>query len=172
MREGRACGSSERERASEASGGGAPRALNNAPSASARGGGAPRDKKMKKRIAVTALMAALIVVGGGFLWARAVFTGDAVRSALAAQLAKAIGQPVTIGEISASAFPRVEIRLGDVAIGSPVRVRLADLRVGTDVRALLSRRIEHGSVRLNGARIELPLPPINMPERPNEPSGR
>src|SRR5207249_6194853 len=164
MREGSACGSSERERASEASGipsarcrragvperGWAPRALNNAPSASARGGGAPRDKKMKKRIAVTALMAALIVVGGGFLWARAVFTGDAVRSALAAQLAKAIGQPVTIGEISASAFPRVEIRLGDVAIGSPVRVRLADLRVGTDVRALLSRRIEHGSVRLNG----------------------
>src|SRR2546428_12446442 len=93
------------------------------PSASARGGGAPRDKKMKKRIAVTALMAALIVVGGGFLWARAVFTGDAVRSALAAQLAKAIGQPVTIGEISASAFPRVEIRLGDVAIGSPLRGR-------------------------------------------------
>ena len=124
-----------------------------------------------KKIVVSLLVVALTVMGGGFLWARAVFTGDAVRSALAAQLAKAIGQPVTIGEISASAFPRVEIRLGDVAIGSPVRVRLADLRVGTDVRALLSRRIEHGSVRLNGARIELPLPPINMPEPSNEPSG-
>jgi len=126
---------------------------------------------MKKKIAVSALVAVLIVLAAGFLWARAVFTGDAVRAAIAAQLAKAIGQPVTIGQIDAHAFPRVEIQLGDVAIGSPVRVRLADLRVATDVRALLSRRIEHGSVRLNGARIELPLPPIKMPEPSNEPSG-
>src|SRR5438093_9301950 len=98
-----------------------------------------RSNRSKKSV-VSRLVVALTVMGSGFLWARAVFTGDAVRSALAAQLAKAIGQPVTIGEISASAFPRVEIRLGDVAIGSPVPVGLAALRVRTGRRGPMWRR--------------------------------
>src|SRR2546429_9730017 len=117
-----------------------------------------RDKEMmarktrsnrSKKIVVSLLVVALTVMGSGFLWARAVFTGDAVRSALAAQLAKAIGQPVTIGEISASAFPRVEIRLGDVAIGSPVRVRLPRLRVRTGRPARPFRRVAAPAVTVD-----------------------
>jgi error-prone DNA polymerase len=52
-REGSARGPSERERASEASGGGAPRALSNVPSVSARGGGAPRESKKSWQVAET-----------------------------------------------------------------------------------------------------------------------
>jgi uncharacterized protein involved in outer membrane biogenesis len=115
-----------------------------------------------KKIVVAVAAAALMLFGGAFLWARAVFTGETVRAALAAQLSSTLGQPVTIGRISASAFPRIEIHLGDVAIGKPASVRFDDLRVATDFRALLSRRIEHGSVRLDGARIQLPLPAFKM----------
>src|SRR5919204_3687861 len=115
-----------------------------------------------KKIVVAVAAAALMLFAGAFLWARAVFTGETVRAALAAQLSSTLGQPVTIGRISASAFPRIEIHLGDVAIGKPASVRFDDLRVATDFRALLSRRIEHGSVRLDGARIQLPLPAFKM----------
>ena len=126
---------------------------------------------MPKKLVVTALAIVLMLFGGAFLLARSAFTGETVRAALAAQLSDALGQPVTIGRISASVFPRIEIHLRDVAIGKPASVRLDDLRLGTDVRALLSRRIEHGSVRLNGARIQLPLPPFKMLSGSDEPSA-
>ena len=48
--------------------------------------------------------------------------------------------------------------LNDVRIGEPARITAGRLDVGTALRALLSRRIEHGSIRLDKARIELPLP--------------
>ena len=113
---------------------------------------------MARKISIIVLVALLAAIGGAALWARTALTGDAVRGALAAQLSGAIGQPVTIGRLTASAFPRVLIHLDDVRIGDPPRIRLAELRIATDFRALLSRRIEHGSVQLQRARIELPLP--------------
>jgi uncharacterized protein involved in outer membrane biogenesis len=113
-----------------------------------------------KKTGIAALAVVVLVLAGGFLWARAVLTGDNVRAALAAQLSKALGQPVSIGRLGASAFPRVTVTLGDVKIGDPVRLQLANLRIATNVRALLSRRIEHATLRLDGARIELPLPPL------------
>jgi uncharacterized protein involved in outer membrane biogenesis len=93
-----------------------------------------------------------------FLWARAVFTQDTVRVALAGQLSRALGHPVTIGSIGAAIFPRVTVNLGDVSIGTHSRIFIERLQVGTSFRALLSRRIEHADLRLTGARIELPLP--------------
>jgi uncharacterized protein involved in outer membrane biogenesis len=90
-------------------------------------------------------------------------TGDNVRTAVAAQLASAIGQPVSIGGLAASIYPRVTMELTDVSIGQPTRIQLQRAHVGTDFRALLSRRIEHAAVRVNGARIELPLPPFAVP---------
>jgi uncharacterized protein involved in outer membrane biogenesis len=104
-----------------------------------------------------------VVVGLGlglFFWARAVLAGDAVRSTVEAQLSQALGQPVTIGRAGASILPRVTMTLHDVAIGDPARIVVARLAVGTDFRALLSRRIEHATLRLAGARLELPLPPL------------
>jgi uncharacterized protein involved in outer membrane biogenesis len=115
-----------------------------------------------KKVLVGGVALALVVATGLFFWARAVLTQDTVRTALAAQLSKAIGQPVTVGSIDATIYPRLAVNLGAVSIGEPPRVHVQTLRVGTDFRALLSRRIEHASVRLTGARVELPLPPLTI----------
>jgi uncharacterized protein involved in outer membrane biogenesis len=111
-----------------------------------------------------ALIAIVVLVVAGLagmaLWARSVLTGDNVRLAIAAQISEALGQPVTIGGIGASVYPRVVVDLTDVAIGQPARIQLRTLHLGADLRALVSRRIEHADVRVGGARLELPLPPL------------
>jgi hypothetical protein len=113
---------------------------------------------MLKKILIGGIVVVLVLGIGLFIWARSVLATDAVRSTLATQLAKALGQPVTVGTVSASIYPRVTVNLGDVSIGEPARIKVGRLHVGTDFRALLSRRIEHASLNLTGARIELPLP--------------
>jgi uncharacterized protein involved in outer membrane biogenesis len=107
-------------------------------------------------------VACVVVLAGGALalWAKSVLTGDNVRLAIAAQISQALGQPVTIGGIGASIYPRVMVDLTDVAIGQPARIQLRTLHLGTDLRALVSRRIQHADVRVGGARLELPLPPL------------
>ena len=57
-------------------------------------------------------------------------------------------------------FPRVTVDLEQVTIGQPPRIQVDTLHIATNFRALLSRRIEHGTLRLSKARIELPLPPF------------
>jgi uncharacterized protein involved in outer membrane biogenesis len=115
---------------------------------------------MLKKTLIGVLVAVLVVAVGLFLWARSVFTQDTVRAALAMQLSESIGQPVTVGSIGAAIYPRVTVNLSEVTIGQPPRIQVQRLQVGTDFRALFSRRIEHGSVRLTGARVELPLPAL------------
>jgi hypothetical protein len=58
------------------------------------------------------------------------------------------------------------VNLGSVTIGEPSRIQARTLDIGTDFRALLSRRIEHGTMRLDGARIELPLPAFDFGDSP------
>jgi uncharacterized protein involved in outer membrane biogenesis len=116
---------------------------------------------MLKKIAAGALVAIVLVSAGLLFWARSILAHDAVRAALASQISKAIGQPVSIGGISATIYPRVTANLTAVTIGEPARIRVDTLHLGTDFGALLSRRIEHGRVRLTGARVELPLPPFS-----------
>lgn len=113
---------------------------------------------MLKKILIGVVVAVFVASAGLFVWVRAVLGGDTVRTTLAAQLSKSIGQPVTIGSIGATIYPRVTVNLGGVSIGQPARIQVRTLQVGTDFSALLSRRIEHASMRLAGARIELPLP--------------
>jgi uncharacterized protein involved in outer membrane biogenesis len=113
---------------------------------------------MARKVLVGALVAILVVGIGGFFWVRSVFTQDTVRVALAEQLTRQLGQPVKVGRIAATVYPRITVTLGNVTIGEPVKIHVRALDVGTDFRALLSRRIEHASMHLNGARIELPLP--------------
>ncbi len=115
---------------------------------------------MARKIAVGVAAVVVVLVIAGGLWVRSVFARDTVRAALAAQISSAIGQPVSIGGISASIFPRVTVRLRDVTIGQPVRIQAETLRLGTDLGALLTRRIVHGAVNLDGATIQLPLPPL------------
>lgn len=103
-------------------------------------------------VLVIVLMAAL------FFWARAIFASETVRVAVEEQLTRALGQPVRIGRMGATVLPRVTMTLHDVRIGEPARITARRLDVGTALGALLSRRIEHGSVQLDNARVELPLP--------------
>jgi uncharacterized protein involved in outer membrane biogenesis len=123
------------------------------------------------------LLAALVVLvlaGGAalYFWAHAILASETVRTAVASELTRALGQPVHIGSIGASIVPRVTMTLGDVTIGDPARITVEDLDVGTSLGALVSRRIEHATVRLNGARIELPLPAFAFADSANdEPAG-
>jgi uncharacterized protein involved in outer membrane biogenesis len=110
------------------------------------------------KVLVGVLVLVVVASVGLLLWVRAVFTQDTVRTSIAAQLSRSIGQRVTIGSIGAGIYPRITVNLGDVSIGRPARIQVGTLHVGTDFRALLSRRIEHASMQLAGARIELPLP--------------
>ncbi len=130
---------------------------------------------MVKKIVIGALVFVLVASVGLFFWARAVFTQDTVRTTLANQLSQSLGQPVTVGSIGAAIYPRVTVNLGDVTIGQPPRIQVETLHVGTDFRALLSRRIEHASLRLAGARVELPLPEFALASSsepsPGEPAG-
>jgi uncharacterized protein involved in outer membrane biogenesis len=112
---------------------------------------------MKK--ALIGVLAVLLVGSVGlFFWARSVLAHDGVRTEIAARLSQALGQPVSIGGIGAAIYPRVTVNLDNLTIGPKANIRVSALGIGTDFRALLSRRIEHGRMRLTGARIELPLP--------------
>lgn len=115
---------------------------------------------MIKKVGIGVIALVLVVSIAGGLWVRSVFTHDAVRAALASQMAAALGQPVAIGGISASIYPRVTVKLSNVTIGEPVRIQAEAVRLGTDLRALLSRQIVHGAVHLDGAKVQLPLPPL------------
>src|SRR5262245_51146402 len=100
----------------------------------------------------------VVVVVALFFWARAVLASDAVRIRLAEQISDALGQQVVVGQLSVGLFPRLHVSLRDVNIGQNAVITVKALDLATDFGALLSRRIEHATVRLNGAKITLPLP--------------
>jgi len=117
---------------------------------------------MIKKIALGVAVVLLLTGLGLFFWARAVLSTDAVRTALAGQLTKALGQPVSVEGVTAGIYPRVTVTLKGVSIGQPARITVASMDVGTDFMALLSRRIQHAALHVNEARLELPLPPLNL----------
>jgi len=100
----------------------------------------------------------IVLTAGVFLLVRFVFTEDTVRAALAQQLSNALGEPVTVGGISAGIYPRVTVNLKEVTIGEPVSIRVGTLHVGANLGALFSRRIEHARLELADARVQMPLP--------------
>src|SRR5215213_5882369 len=115
---------------------------------------------MVKKVVAAVVAVFILLAIGAVVWVRSILATETVRTAIAAQASKAIGQPVTIGGIGASIFPRVSIDLQQVAIGQPPRIQAETLHVATNFRALLSRRIEHAALRLSKARVELPPPPF------------
>jgi uncharacterized protein involved in outer membrane biogenesis len=121
---------------------------------------------------LVALIALLLIGSAGlFFWARAVFSQDPVRDALAAQLSSMLGQPVSIGSISAGIYPRVTVALRTVTIGQPAGIEIDTLDLGADFRALLSRRIERATVRVDGAKVQLPLLPLGAGDASEPPDA-
>jgi uncharacterized protein involved in outer membrane biogenesis len=112
---------------------------------------------MKRLLLVLVAVLAVATIGL-VVAARTLLTGDNVRAAVAAQLSQALGQPVSIGGIGASVYPRVTMDLTDVTIGQPARLTFGTMHLGTGLRGLLSRRVEGADVRIDGARVTLPLP--------------
>ncbi len=112
---------------------------------------------MRKHVLLAGAALAILAIGGLYFWAQSVLAQDGVRAALAAQLSSALGQPVSIDGISAGLYPRVTVRLTGVRIGDPAQADIQTLHVGTALGALLSRRIEHASLLVENATVQLPL---------------
>ena len=111
---------------------------------------------MIRKASVTVL-AVVIVAGVALaLYARSVLASENVRATLESQLTSYFGQPVRIGAAGASIFPRVALRLSDVAIGSPPTVIVEQVSISTGLRGLFSRRIEDAAVALANGRVVLP----------------
>jgi uncharacterized protein involved in outer membrane biogenesis len=125
---------------------------------------------MKRLLLVLVAVLALATIGL-VIAVRTLLTGDHVRAAVAAQLSKALGQPVKIGGLGASVYPRVTMDLTDVTIGEPARLTFATLHLGTGLRGLLSRRVEGAAVRIDGARLTLPLPALGGSNAPATADG-
>ena len=117
---------------------------------------------MFKKVIAGSLVLLLVAGLSVFFWARTVLETDAVRNALASQLSKALGQPVTVQSVAVTIYPRVTITLRDVSIGETGQITLKSIDVGTALGALLSRRIEHASLHVADARVELPLPDLRL----------
>jgi uncharacterized protein involved in outer membrane biogenesis len=124
-----------------------------------------------RRVALGIVILFLVAGVGLALYARSVLTGDNVRAAVAAQASNALGQPVTIGGLGASIYPRVTMDLTDVTIGQPARIHMSSLHLATGLRALFSRRIEGAAVRVEGAKVTLPLPELATGVSPGSEAG-
>lgn len=105
------------------------------------------------------LIIVVVIIASGValaLYARSVLASENVRATLESQLTSYFGQPVRIGDAGASVFPRVTLRLSDVAIGSPAAVGVEQVSISTGLRGLFSRRIEDAEVVLADGRVALP----------------
>ncbi len=123
---------------------------------------------MIKKVVLGLVVLFLVTGLGLFVWARSVLSTDTVRNALAAQMSTALGQPVTVESVSATIYPRVTVQLKGVAIGKEGAIKVDALDVGSDLRALLSRRIEAAALHIDGATLNLPLPPLAFGQAPTE----
>ena len=126
---------------------------------------------MFKKVLLGIIGVMVVVSIGLFLAVKAIFAGDTVRLALAEQLSKTLGQPVHVGSIAATAYPRVTVNLRQVTIGEPASIHVETLHMGADFGALLSRRIEHARLELSGARVDLPLPAFTVGTGPTSGSS-
>ena len=97
----------------------------------------------------------LALSAGGAYW---FLTGDGVRRELEREATAWAGYPVRIGAASVALLPHPSLLLRDVSLGEPARVTVASIELTVPFGALLSRRIENGSVIVSGSRVETPFP--------------
>lgn len=112
-------------------------------------------KQLALALGIVIVVASLALL----FWIRSAVGPD---GAVATQLGTTIGQPVTIQKIRARLYPRAGVTLEGVTVGAKSEIRVESLDVNADLRPLLSGRIEHATVYLHGAHVELPLPPMTL----------
>jgi uncharacterized protein YhdP len=113
---------------------------------------------MRRKVLFVVLAALAVVTAAVYVFANRVFGSDLVRSALEQQLSERFGQPVHVGSVRGSLFPRVAANLHDVSIGETAAVQLGDVRVVTGLRGLFSRTIADAEIIVSRSRLTLPLP--------------
>lgn len=111
---------------------------------------------MRKALAAAAILIVLAGIALALV-ARGVIGGETVRRALEEQLSTRLGEPVSIGSLGASFFPRVAADLRDVSIGQPARATIAEISIATGLRALLSRRVEGGEITISNSRVPMQM---------------
>jgi hypothetical protein len=113
-------------------------------------------------VLVVAVAVLLLVAAGVYVWAQIAFGGELVRGAVASQLSRTLGQRVQIASVRVAVWPRVALRLENVRVGDDDRLTVQTLEVSTQLRGLLSRRLEHATLRATGTRVVLPLPAFTL----------
>jgi AsmA-like C-terminal region len=112
---------------------------------------------MRRALLVIALLLPLVGVGI-YAAATRVLASDYARTTLEEQLTTRLGQPVHIGALSATIYPRVAVDLDNVTVGAPATVTWAHVRLVTGLRALFSRTISDAELIIRNSRLSLPLP--------------
>jgi len=107
---------------------------------------------MRRFLIATAVLAALVILAGVVIWQ---FLDTAsVRAVVEARLSATLGQPVSIGRLGVSLFPRVALSGGDVRIGETraqaPAVDVERVRILPYIGPLLRREIAIERVELDG----------------------
>jgi uncharacterized protein involved in outer membrane biogenesis len=104
------------------------------------------------------IIAALVVVSAValVLVVRSILSPDSVRATLEQQLTAHFGEPVSIGSAHAAVFPRVAVKLEQVAVGKLPLVTIQQISIATGLRGLFDRRVEEAEVVLSNGQIRLP----------------
>jgi uncharacterized protein involved in outer membrane biogenesis len=111
---------------------------------------------VRKALVLVTILVVLAGIGLA-LFARGIIGGEAVRRTLEEQLSARLGEPVRIGSLGASFFPRVALDLRDVSIGQPARTTIKELTIATNLRGLLSRHVEDAEILVSNSRM-----PVDM----------
>ena len=89
-----------------------------------------------RRVLAVVVVALLLLAVAAFIALQAL-AGGAGKDRIAAALSKALGLPVTIGQLSISFFPRPALAAGQVHIGTTTGVNVQSVRVVPDVFSFL-----------------------------------
>jgi hypothetical protein len=111
---------------------------------------------VRKVLAAAFVLLAILVAGA--LVARRLVNPEAIRAAVERQATEALRQPVKVGAVDWALSVRPRLVLSGVQVGDPVAITVSRVELTTGLRALLSKRLEHGSLSIAGSRIVLPLP--------------
>lgn len=112
---------------------------------------------MLKKLIVGSIVLVVVVLAGGAWLVRSWLDADGVRRTLEQQASQALGQPVAIGKVDLSFWPRAGVTLHDLTVGQPTALTLKRTALSTAMRALFNRRVEDAELLVEDSTVDLPL---------------